>query len=637
MRSVARLARIIRALGGAAILTSAAAGPSAATADVTPADLGIEIASYGPALLLPGSSLTVGLTITNDSAADARGIALVVSLTEEPLADPESLAGWASAEWTPEVREVARRAPAGTGEIPPRTSVSMTALATPTALGLGEEPWAVYGVMVEVYLGDDVVQESRTVATYLGTVPPITSVAVVATVAGSPERVNAILTAASKARASLLVDPTALAQLPDGSAADALRDVFALPAGHVDVASLARAGETSILPLALDASATADAPGADAPWIAVVSSLDRASVMLARDLGAAAILVQPGASSTVPSLGDESGPGSPALLDAGPGNPVVIAPDPGLSLAISGSGVPEAFRPAQVVANSALLAMANTDGRVLVASPGTSWILDTEHRSLAHEALAACPWNQFISLSSVLEGDTTGEALVPDAVTEPGDIPASQVGAAANRLAELGYLAASTSSPASVYQAPAANILAALSFEGRGDPEARTGVIDSALARGADVLGAVSLPRGSDLNLISSSGSVPITVTNDLDVEVTVTVVLETRSPNLRVRGRPSVTLAPGTSAQVLIPVTAVSSANVVAFVRLTDAEGHRLTPDTFVHLRVRADWGTAFTTFVGGAACLLFVGGIWRTARRGKRNTRTEPGSEPLPAGSDA
>jgi hypothetical protein len=637
MRLAARLARIVRALGAAALLACASAGPSAAAADVTPADLRIEITSYGPALLLPESSLTVGLTIINDSAADARGIELVVSLTTQPLADSESLDGWASAEWTPDVREVARRAPAGTGEVAARTSVSATALATPTALGLGNEPWAVYGVMVELYFGDDVVQESRTFVTYLAATPPITPVAVVATAVGAPERVNAILTAASTVRASLLVDPTAVAQLPDGSAGVALRDVFAVPAGHVDIASLARAGDASILPLALEASAGADAPGADAPWIAVVPSLDRASVTLARDRGAAAILVQPGTSSTAPSSDGESAPGAPALLDAGPGNPVVIAPDPELSLAVAGSEVSEAFRPAQVVAISALLAMANTDGHVVVVSPGTTWVLDGEHRSPALEALAACPWNELVSLSSVLEGDATTGAVVPDAVTESGDIPASQIGAASNRLSDLGYLAASTSSPGSVYQAPAASILAALSFEGRRDPEARRDLIESALARGADLLAAVSLPQGSDLNLISTSGSVPIMVTNDLDVEITVTVVLETRSPNLRVRGRPSITLAPGTSAQVLVPVTAVSSANVVAFVRLTDAEGHRLTPDTVVNLRVRADWGTAFTVFVGGAAFLLLLGGIWRTARRGKRNTRTEPGSEPSPVESDA
>ena len=329
MMSVAPLARGVRALCAATLLAWTSAGPSAAVADATPTELRIEIASYGPALLVPGSSLTVGSTITNDSADDVRDVALVVSLTTAPLADPESLAGWASAELTRDVREVARRAPSGTGEVPARTSVSATALATSAALGLGAEPWAVYGVKVEVYLGDEVVQESRTFATYLGTTPPITPVAVVATVAGAPERVNAVLTAASKARVSLLVDPTALARLPEASSIVASRDVFALPAGHVDVASLARAGEATILPLALDASAAAEAPGADAPWIAVVPSLDRASVTLARDLGAAAILVQPGASSTAPSPDGESGSGAPALLEAGDGNPVVIAPNPG--------------------------------------------------------------------------------------------------------------------------------------------------------------------------------------------------------------------------------------------------------------------------------------------------------------------
>ena len=98
-----------------------------------------------------------------------------------------------------------------------------------------------------------------------------------------------------------------------------------------------------------------------------------------------------------------------------------------------------------------------------------------------------------------------------------------------------------------------------------------------------------------------------------------------------------TVDLAANTSATVLIPVTAVSSANVAAFVHLTDADGHPLTPDTIVRVRVRADWGAAFTRIVGGAAILLLVGGIWRTARRGRRDTRGTPGDEPPPPEGDA
>ncbi len=173
-------------------------------------------------------------------------------------------------------------------------------------------------------------------------------------------------------------------------------------------------------------------------------------------------------------------------------------------------------------------------------------------------------------------------------------------------------------------------MLESLSYEGRADPDARSDLIARALAGIDDLVGQVSLPTGSSLNLISTSGSVPITVSNDLDVDITVVVVFETRSPNLIPRENPTITLASQTSEQVLIPVTAISSANVTAFVHLTDVDGHRLTRDTAVKLRVRADWGTAFTAIVGGGALMLLVGGFWRTARRGKRNTRGEPGTEP-------
>jgi hypothetical protein len=488
---------------------------------------------------------------------------------------------------------------------------------------------------VAVQVGGKDVKEFRTTATYLAMTPSVMPLAIVATAAGVPERVSAVLSAASVARVSLLVDPTAVAQAADATLSTPT-DVYSLPAGHVDVASLARALDTAILPAALDASAKADALGADSPWIAVLPSLDGASVRVAQHLGAVAILLQPGTTPTAATSDEDPENLAPALVDAGEGSPLIVAPDPGLSVALAGSHLTAAFRPAAVVAESALLAMANQDGQVVVASPGTSWMLDADHRSPALEALAACPWNRLVSLGSVLDAGAAAQVVVPDALSEDGDIPGTQVGAAANDLRDLGYLAAATSAPGAVYSAPAATILSALSFEGRGDPTARADTIARALATAQDVLDRVSLPRGSDLNLISTSGSVPITVTNDLAVDVTVTVVLETQSHNLRPKGQATVTLAPETSETVLIPVTAVSSANVAAFVHLTDAEGHRLTPDTIVRVRVRADWGVAFTGIVGGAVFLLLIGGIWRTARRGRRDTRGAPGDEPPPVGGD-
>lgn len=625
----------VGALAAALILGGAPAGPvSAAESPVTP-DLSAEIATYGPAILGSGSPLSVGVTIVNDSVADAGDVEVIVGLTTDPLADRASLADWQSGASVPPEREVARRPALGTGVVAAQTTVTTTVVAPPSSLALGAEPWAVYGVSVAVHVGGKEVRTFRTTATYLALTPPVTPLAIVATAAGAPERVSAVLTAASAARVSLLVDPTALAQATDAGVSPST-DVYSLPAGHVDVASLARAADTAILPIALQASSSAGAVAADRPWVAVLPTLDEASARLAQTHGAAAILLQPGTTPVAPASDGVPEGVAPALLDAGEGAPPIVVPDSRLSVALAGTQVPTALRPAAVVAESALLAIANGDGQVVVASPGTSWMLDSDHRSAALEALAACPWIRLISLGSALDSGAAAPVVVPEAVSEEADIPASQVGTATENLRDLAYLAAATSTPASVYDAPAATLLSALSFEGRGDPVARADTISRAFAAAQDVMDRVSLPGGSDLNLISTSGSVPITVSNDLDVDVTVTVVLSTRSPNLRPGGPATVTLAPKTSETVLIPVTAVSSANVAAFVRLTDADGHRLTPDTLVRVRVRADWGAAFTWIVGGAALLLLIGGIWRTARRGRRDTRGAPGDEPPPLGDD-
>lgn len=625
----------VGAFAAALILAGTSAGPVSAAESAVTSDLSAEIATYGPAILGFGSPLSVGVTIVNDSAADASDVEVIVGLTTEPLGNRASLADWQSGASAPPEREVARRPALGTGVVAAQTTVTTTVAAPSSSLGLGAESWAVYGVSVALHVGGKEVRTFRTTATYLALTPPVTPLAIVATAAGAPDRVSAVLAAASAARVSLLVDPTALAQATDVSVSPST-DLYSLPAGHVDVASLARAADASILPIALEASSGVDAVGADRPWVAVLPTLDEASVRLAQTFGAAAILLQPGTTPAA-AAGDGVSEGvAPALLDAGEGAPPIVAPDARLSVALAGTQVPTALRPAAVVAESALLAIANGDGQAVVASPGTSWILDSDHRSAALEALAASPWIRLISLDSVLDSGAAAPVVVPEAVSEEGNIPTGQVGTATDTLRDLAYLAAATSAPASVYDAPAATLLSALSFEGRGDPVSRADTISRAFAAAQDVTDRVSLPGGSDLNLISTSGSVPITVSNDLDVDVTVTVVLSTRSPNLRPGAPATVTLAPKTSETVLIPVTAVSSANVAAFVHLTDADGHRLTPDTIVRVRVRADWGAAFTRIVGGAALLLLIGGIWRTARRGRRDTRGAPGDEPPPLGDD-
>jgi hypothetical protein len=623
----AKAARLVAAVAMTACAAGAFATGSSAE-EAAASDLRVEIAAYGPALLDPETSLFATVVVDNGALVDARDISLSLSLTDAPITTREDLDAWRSGESAPDVHEVTRRPVLGTGVVDAGSTAQTTTIASPSELGLGADPWAVYGVLIRVDGAGETLKEFRTFVTFLSETPPTTPLAVVATAAGSAERVSAILTASSNARVTLLVDPTAVAKSPDAPPISAFRSVYALPEGHVDVASLARAGDTEILDAGLAASRGAAAAGDDAPWIAVVPSLDRATVNLAASRDAAAILVQPG---TAPASPDADEDLAPAILEGGPGDPPIIAPEPGLSAALAGARSPSALRAADVVAESALVAKDNADGRLVVASPGTSWMLSSEtHRSAALDALATLPWIRLVTLPDPLEPDADAVVDIPADAHDEDDIPLGDVSRASSRLRSLGYLADAVADPTTFLSATSSPVFSALSFENRADPTARAGTLDKALAGVQDVLDRVSLPTGSALNLISTSGNVPITVSNELDTEVTVTVVFETRSPNLIVKGRPEVTLAPGEAQQVSIPVEAISSANVNASVYLTDAEGHRLTSNTPVQVRVRADWGTAFTAIVGGAAVLLLLAGVWRTARRGRRDTRGTPGEIP-------
>jgi len=623
------------ARGIAAALVAASSLVWAASAqadeDVSAADLRVDITSYGPMYLEPGSSLFASVSVDNGALVDARDVVVTLSLTDAPLTERDDLAAWQSGDFAAPVHEVASRPVLGTGVVEAGSSATTTAIAGPADLRLGADPWAVYGVIVRVDYAGETLKEYRTYTTYLAKTPSVTPLAVVATAAGSAERVSAILTAASDPRVTLLVDPTAVAKSTDAPPVSALRSVYALPGGHIDVASLVRSGDTVILDAGLAASRGVDAAGSDRPWIAVVPSLDEATAAAAAEREAAALLLQPGPASVAPDVDNPAGGLAPSILRGGPADPPIIVPDVGLSVALAGTRAPSALRTASVVAESALIAKANADGRLVVASPGTSWMLGSEtHRSAALDAMADLPWVWLVPLPQTLVPADDAIVDVPSEVHDVADIPVNDVSRASSRLQTLNYLAAASADPTTFVPTVSPPVFSALSFENRADPEARTAALDKALDSVQQVLDGVSLPTGSALNLISTSGNVPITVSNDLETEVTVTVVFETRSANLIVKGRPEVTLAPGDTQQVAIPVDAISSANVEASVHLTDAEGHRLTANTPVQVRVRADWGTAFTAIVGGAAVLLLLGGVWRTARRGRRDTRATPTTIP-------
>ena len=132
--------------------------------------------------------------------------------------------------------------------------------------------------------------------------------------------------------------------------------------------------------------------------------------------------------------------------------------------------------------------------------------------------------------------------------------------------------------------------------------------------------GAVSIVKGSGINLVSRESSLPVAVTNTLAGEVQVIVNLKSSSAKLVVEDSTmQLSIPAGTTVNAQFPIRAIGSGNVVLVSWLTALSGRELGDRVPINLTVNPDIETAaivlFLTFV---AVLMSIGVI-RTLRRRK------------------
>ena len=620
----------------AALGVAGAALPALAfAADPSPGNdaLALSVTTFGPNVLRPGEPLLVGTAVSNSSPDPILDAVASVSITVDPITERTALDPWAAGDLGLATRLVAQAAPGGAAGISPSGSVDFTLIASPASLGLPAGTFGVYGVEIDLQHAGVTVRSIHTFVTWLDAVPAVTPVSVVVLASGSPERIDALLATAGQSRVTFAVDPTAASA--EAVAQLAGLETLLLPAHNVDVASLAHAGNSNLLDHALALSRTAaQGPLATAPWLAVVPDVDASIRGLAVDSGADAILVVPTFSESAPDLSGYAGavPPGVAVDQAVPTGPLFLLPDSALSAALVAGPPGSAITPARVVAETALLSAGNIASNPVIAVAGPSWSIESDHRSGTLSALLTSPWVRVIPLQEALAPTAPrATATVPSTASSSTQIPSTLVAAAGASVRGLDALAAATADPAGLEAAPLDGLLAATAFDRRTDPAARDAALQSAIASVDTLRSSVAIPAGSTLNLISSTGKIPVTVTNALDTDVTVRVVLQSGSPILRIEDQPLVTLPPGGSQQILVPVTAISSGNVVVRVSLANADGEKLTPITEVSLRIRAQWGDAFTLGIAALGLLLLVAGTARTLRRGRAETRLKPSDLPL------
>ena len=132
--------------------------------------------------------------------------------------------------------------------------------------------------------------------------------------------------------------------------------------------------------------------------------------------------------------------------------------------------------------------------------------------------------------------------------------------------------------------------------------------------------GAVSIVKGSTINLVSRQSSFPVAVTNTLPGEVRVIVNLQSSSAKLVVDDSTMQLVIPaGTTINAQFPIRAIGSGNVVMVSWLTALSGRELGPRVPINLTVNPDIETAAIVLFLSFVAVLIVIGVIRTVRRRK------------------
>ena len=132
--------------------------------------------------------------------------------------------------------------------------------------------------------------------------------------------------------------------------------------------------------------------------------------------------------------------------------------------------------------------------------------------------------------------------------------------------------------------------------------------------------GAVSIVKGSGINLVSRESSLPVAVTNTLAGEVQVIVNLKSSSAKLVVEDSTmQLSIPAGTTVNAQFPIRAIGSGNVVLVSWLTALSGRELGDRIPINLTVNPDIETAaIVLFLSFVAVLMSIG-VVRTLRRRK------------------
>src|SRR5674476_718611 len=211
------------------------------------------------------------------------------------------------------------------------------------------------------------------------------------------------------------------------------------------------------------------------------------------------------------------------------------------------------------------------------------------------------------------------------------EVDAAALGTVRNAVQRRQLLAGIAADPSALLGDLELEQLAPTSVAWRADPVGRAESVAGSHAATQLLDGAVTVQPAETLTLVSSSGGLPVQVTNTLDQEVRIAVGLRPADGRLVADAVVPVTIPADGEALVQVPVRAVQSGDVMVTVELRTEDGALLDDSTQFQVRVRAEWEGIGTAVAGALRALGLVIGVVRTIRRGRTSRRVGP---PAPDG---
>jgi hypothetical protein len=414
-------------------------------------------------------------------------------------------------------------------------------------------------------------------------------------------------------------------------------EVLSLPYADPDVVAASRTGMASEVQVAINKGQTALGSALNTTPLTYAWPPDGLIDQRALDsLFAAGVQTVVLDGAALPILGGEPAetPGAHTFVQARDVKLDALLVDDGLRAVVAAGMANQALEPLALQRFLAELLMVQaelpSDQRALVVAPDRRWSPDPGFAAKLLADTGKVPWVQPVPLSTVLANPVSTKVT-----REPLTYSSAARGAelSTNYLAQVRNAKGRADAFASILTVPGDSqardfddaILRTLSSAWRDDPgEAATrlaavrAALTSTMRRVRIATGA-----GSFVTLTSNSGTVPVTVSNELDTPVHVVVGI-TSSLHLKVagNGRTSEVIPPHRRIPIDIKATAQTSGVFPLKVTLYTPTGQTYQREVQLFVRSTA-YGAVALLITGGATAVLMIAVVVRLIRRGLRARR--------------